>query len=96
MSTSPRSPFVYDNANAPEVRHDLRLARLRLAKIEVGAGRLMQGGKALLDKGMTLLQELHRARPDSVEYHANRVRRGKCRAANPTRMPIECLLDYSD
>jgi serine/threonine protein kinase/tetratricopeptide (TPR) repeat protein len=59
--------FIRERPDAPEVRHDLGLAHLRLAKIEEVLGDFA-AAKTLSEKAVEILGELARASEDVVEY----------------------------
>src|SRR5262249_16298020 len=59
--------FVREQPDAPEARHDLGLAQLRLAKIHQALGDFA-AARALSEKAVDILGELARARPDVAAY----------------------------
>jgi tetratricopeptide (TPR) repeat protein len=58
--------FIRERLDAPEVRHDLGLAHIRLAKIDRALGDYA-AAQALAEKAIEILTELARVSPDSAE-----------------------------
>src|SRR5262249_16664691 len=59
--------FIREHLDAPEVRHDLGLAHLRLAKIQQALGDYA-AAQTLSEKAIEIMDELARAHPDTSEY----------------------------
>jgi serine/threonine protein kinase/tetratricopeptide (TPR) repeat protein len=59
--------FIQEQLDAPEVRHDLGLAHLRLAKIQQALGDYA-AAQTLSEKAIAILGELAAANPDASDY----------------------------
>jgi tetratricopeptide (TPR) repeat protein len=59
--------FIRERPDAPEVRQDLGLAYVRLAKIHQALGDFA-GAQTLSEKAVAILSELARAQPDVADY----------------------------
>ena len=62
--------FIRERLDAPEVRQDLGLAHVRLAKIHQALGDFA-GAQTSSEKAIEILGELARARPDVADYQSD-------------------------